>query len=140
MCLLERSQRRTVRKVDAGEFESPSGIVATGGVELRTMVRKGQQVLSEKNLEARLRGPHLFFRLGGPAHGGQHLRQTPGHFRVAGQDGRDQQGLRFRAESGPQTDLRQMHARFHITGQTLDGLLIPLGRPSTLWLGDQLSP
>src|SRR6476620_6103620 len=64
MRLLESSQRWSVRDVGARQCKRPRSIVTGAGIELRTVVRKGEQVFYEKHVEARPRSLHLRFGSG----------------------------------------------------------------------------
>ena len=59
MRLLDRTACRTIRDIRAREFERPPAVVAAAGVELRGMVREGEQVSPKKLFEAETCGVEL---------------------------------------------------------------------------------
>ena len=50
--LLYRTTCRTIRDTCAREFERPPAVVATAGIEFRSMVGEGEQVPLKKLIEA----------------------------------------------------------------------------------------
>ena len=79
----ERTACRTIRDIRAREFERPPAVVAAAGVELRGMVREGEQVSLKKLLEAKPCGVELCLGLFEPPLRDQHVGKTPPDLRIA---------------------------------------------------------
>ena len=75
--LFDRLVCRAVRDIHARELERPSVVVAAAGVEVRSMVRKSQQMSSEQLFEARpcgVKPPRALFE---PSLRVQHISKSP---------------------------------------------------------------
>ena len=83
MRLVDRAECRTIRNIHARELECPPTVVAAAGVELRCMVREGEQVLPEKLIEAKPCGLELNLGLFESPLRGQDVGQTPANLRIA---------------------------------------------------------
>ena len=81
--LLERAARRTIRDIHARELERPPAVVAAAGVELRGMVREGEQVSPKKLIEAKPCGVELSLGLFEPFLRDQHVGKAPSDLRIA---------------------------------------------------------
>src|SRR5882672_3714489 len=92
--LLHRGARRTISDIRARELERAPTVVAAAGVELRGMVREGEQVLPEKLLEAKPCGVEVGLRLFEPLLRDQHVGKAPADLRIAARDHRQEQRLR----------------------------------------------
>ena len=77
MRLLECTTRRAIRDIRAREFERPPAVIAAASVELRGMVREGEQVSLKKLIEAKACGLELCLGLFEPALRDQHVGKTP---------------------------------------------------------------
>ena len=77
MRLLDGTARRTIRDIRARELERPPAIVAAAGVELRGMVREGEQMSPKKLIEAGPCGIELSLGLFEPALRSQHIGKAP---------------------------------------------------------------
>ena len=77
MRLLDRTACRTIRDIRAREFERPPAVVAAAGVELRGMVREGEQVFPRSSSKPRPCGVELCLGLFEPLLRDQHVGKTP---------------------------------------------------------------
>ena len=122
--------------IDFRQLKGPHGIVAAAGIELRAVVRKREQVLSQKNLEAAPSSLHLRIRISEIASWQSVMsarRQcTSGSPLETAGISRD---FRVLCPAVTRINLRQMHARLHIARQIFDSLSIPLRGPAQLCFG-----
>ena len=78
----ECARRRTVGKVEFGEFKSACGVIATAEVELGTMVGECKRMLCQERFETRSGGREMQCRFASVTGGVGDVRETPGHFWV----------------------------------------------------------
>ena len=83
MLLLDRTARGTISDIRARELERPPAIVAAAGVELRGMVREGEQVFFKKLFKAGSCGIELCLGLFEPLLRDQHVGKAPTDLRIA---------------------------------------------------------
>ena len=83
MGLLDSTACPTIRDVRARKFERALAVVAGARVELRGMVREGEEMPSQKLFEAAPRGVEMCPRLVDPALRDQHIGKTPPDLRIA---------------------------------------------------------
>jgi len=81
--LLDRTTCRTIRDIDAREFERSPAVAAAAGIKFRGMVCEGEQVFSKKLLEAQPCGVELCPGLFEPLLRGQNVGKTPPDLRIA---------------------------------------------------------
>src|ERR1700693_4815508 len=87
-----------------------------------------------------MRRLHLRCRLRGSRAYVQYVGQTPMYFGIAAGKRWNQKGFGVPDSAATRVNLRQMHARFYIAGQILDGLSIPSLRTAGLWFCYEFSP
>src|ERR1043166_7971126 len=93
MQLPDGTAGRAVRDIGARKLEAPPAVVAARGVELRTMVRKGEQVPAQQFVEAGPCGLELVRRGAQPALRAQGVGETPVDLGVAAGQRRREQRL-----------------------------------------------
>ena len=103
--LLDGTTCWTVRCIGASEFERPSAIVAATGVERRSVVRDGQQVLFKKPVEGTTCGIQLHLGLLRPPLCHQHVGETPLNLRLVARECGQEQLLRVVGSALTRVDL-----------------------------------
>jgi hypothetical protein len=91
---LDRSARGMIRDIRARECEGSPTVVAAAGVELRGVVREGEEVFPEELFEPTPCCIELRLGLVGPLLRGEHVGKTPPNLRVAARNRRSEQRLR----------------------------------------------
>src|SRR5262245_8545152 len=81
--LLDRTACGTIRDIRPREFERSPAVVAATGVELRGMIREGEQMFSQKLIEATACGVELCLGFFEPFLRDQHVGKTPPDLRIA---------------------------------------------------------
>src|SRR6516225_11151549 len=81
--LLNGTACGTIGDIRARQLKRPPAIVAAAGVELRGMVREGEQMPPKELIEADPRVIELFVGLFEPALRNQRIGETPAHLRIA---------------------------------------------------------
>src|ERR1044071_6766776 len=81
--LLDRTAGQTVRDIRAREFECSPAIIAATGVELRAMVREGEQMFRKQLLESDAGCIELCLGLGKSPLRGPNVGKTPRDLRIA---------------------------------------------------------
>src|SRR5262245_41540953 len=81
--LLDRTARGTIRDIRPCEFERAPAIVATTGVELRGMIGEGEQMFSQKLIEANPGSVELCAGLCVSLLRDEHVGKTPPDLRIA---------------------------------------------------------
>ena len=83
MRLLEGSQCRTIVNIEERQVQCSSTIIATSGVELRTVVGEGELVALEQQIKSTPGEVHMDFGVGAFALGRHRVCEPPAHFRIA---------------------------------------------------------
>ena len=83
MGLLDRTARRTIRGIRAGEFEGSPTVVTAAGIEFRGMVGESERVSPKKRIEPEPCGVKLRFGLLKPPFRDHEVGQTPQNLRIA---------------------------------------------------------
>jgi hypothetical protein len=81
--LLDRTACRTIRYIRVRNLERPSAVGAAAGVELRGMVREGEQVFAKKIIKAKPRGVELWLSFVEPLLRDQRVGKTRPDLRIA---------------------------------------------------------
>src|SRR5215470_16745505 len=140
MRLLDRTACGTIGDIRAREIERPPAIVAAAGVELRGMVREGEQMPLKKLIEAKTRDVELSFGLFELALRNQHIGKTPIDFRITARKRWQEQRFRVAGAAFARANFRQVHTRLHIAGQVGNRTSIPVSGETKIRYGHELPP
>src|SRR5215831_18256049 len=123
--LLKGTACGTIGDIRARELERPPAIVAAAGVELRGMVREGEQMPLKKLIEAKTRDVELSLRLFELALRNQQIGKTPIDFWITARKRWQEQRFRVAGAALTRADLCQVHTSLHIAGQVRNRTSIP---------------
>ena len=93
MRLFDGTACGTIGDIGVRQLEGPPAIIAAAGVELRGMVREGEQMPPKKLIEAGPGGIELSLGLFEPALRSQHIGKAPIDLRIAARKRRQEQRL-----------------------------------------------
>src|SRR5215470_19414037 len=140
MRLLDRTACGTIGDIRAREIERPPAIVAAAGVELRGMVREGEQMPLKKLIEAKTRDVELSLGLFALALRNQHIGKTPIDFRITARKRWQEQRFRVASAALARADFRQVHTCLHIAGQVGNCTPIPVSGETMVRYGHEFPP